>query len=122
VLRPYLLVLCCVCLLVTGQSLWKHALGSGESRFQVGRGAVSALLRLATNGYILAGVGTYLLATVLWFEVLSTLELSQAFPLMSLSYVLALAVGHLFFGEGLGWEKVSGVVLICAGVTLVGRG
>lgn len=120
-MRPYLLAFCCVCLLVTGQSLWKHALGRRHAGFEVNRRVFSAMLNLASDPYIIAGMVAYVCATALWFEVLSKMALSKAFPLMSVSYVMALVVGRLVFDERISWAQVAGVLLICSGVALAAR-
>jgi multidrug transporter EmrE-like cation transporter len=45
--------------------------------------------------------------------------LSQAYPLLSIGYVVALLCGWGFFGEVLSLARVAGVGLIVVGVTLV---
>jgi drug/metabolite transporter (DMT)-like permease len=53
---------------------------------------------------------------------LAKLNLSHAYPFMSLSFVLVLVISAFAFGEPLAWQKVAGVVLICLGVALGSHG
>ena len=65
---------------------------------------------LATAGAALA----YLLA-------LQRLELSRAYPVMSLSFLLVLVFRALLFSEALTVPKVAGIMLVLAGLFLGSR-
>ena len=82
--------------------------------------AVSGLLRVLQEPLFWAGLGCTGLAAVLWLAVLSRLELSLAYPLLSLSYVLMLFAAHWLYREPIGWARLLGVALICCGVALLG--
>jgi undecaprenyl phosphate-alpha-L-ara4N flippase subunit ArnE len=58
-------------------------------------------------------------ATLLWLKVLSKVDLGVAYPLISLSYIFALALAALFLQEQISIRHWAGVLLICAGVALV---
>ena len=53
---------------------------------------------------------------------LSRVEISFAYPFLGLSFVLITLWGHFVLGEAVTVWRVSGVLLICAGVALVARG
>ena len=55
-----------------------------------------------------------------WLGVLSQWEVSKAYPLAGLGFVLTLPIAYLL-GEQVSMSRVIGVALICAGVVLVGR-
>jgi drug/metabolite transporter (DMT)-like permease len=61
-------------------------------------------------------------AALCWMLAISKLELSHAYPFVSLSFVLVLFLSALFFGEPLSWGKILGVALIVAGVVVSARG
>jgi len=56
---------------------------------------------------------------VLWLWVLSRLDVSLAYPLVSLGFVVTLALGVVWLGEPLSWTRVAGCGLIVAGVWLL---
>lgn len=78
-----------------------------------------SLLQLLTpaSGYLLAGVGGYLLSAGCWFLALKTLPLSQANALLCLSYLLVplSAPGPLSMTP----TRLAGMILVILGVLLV---
>ena len=51
---------------------------------------------------------------------LARLDLSVAYPTVSLGYVLVIVMSKVFFKERISPARWLGVVIICAGVALVG--
>jgi multidrug transporter EmrE-like cation transporter len=52
---------------------------------------------------------------------LSRVELSFAYPFLSVSYVLVLAAGYFWFEETVTVSRITGVALICIGTLFVAR-
>jgi multidrug transporter EmrE-like cation transporter len=57
-----------------------------------------------------------------WILVVRHLKLSLAYPVMSLAYCLVPPAAVLLLGESLDAGKAAGMVLVTAGVLLVGSG
>ena len=68
-----------------------------------------------------AGVLLYGIATVIYILALRKLPLSVAYPLISVSYVVAMIGAATALGENVGAAKIAGTALILAGVTLIAR-
>jgi drug/metabolite transporter (DMT)-like permease len=83
--------------------------------------ALSGLLRLASEPLLWAGTVCTVIAAVVWFEVLSRLSLSVAYPFLGFSYVLMLLAARLIFHEDISLPRLLGALLICVGVILVSR-
>jgi drug/metabolite transporter (DMT)-like permease len=66
-----------------------------------------------------AAVALYGLSIVVWAASLSRVPVSQAYPLLSLGYVIMLLAGWWLLGEVPSLLRVIGVGVIIAGVTLV---
>jgi len=64
-------------------------------------------------------IAAYVLSVTAWVAGLSRVPVSQAYPLLSVGYVIALLCGWGFFGEVLSLARIAGVGLIVAGVFLV---
>ncbi|WP_028128660.1 4-amino-4-deoxy-L-arabinose transferase [Selenomonas sp. AE3005] len=83
-------------------------------------GAVLAMiLRAATNPYIIAGLTCYVISVLVWMVVLSKVEVSLAYPFLSIGYIVTAFVGYFFMGETLGLYKILGIVTICAGIGIM---
>ncbi|MCL6445331.1 MAG: EamA family transporter [Alicyclobacillus sp.] len=109
----YVVIFLNVCLLVTGQVLFKWGLEA------VGGVSVANLAALMLNPWILLGLVLYVVATVLWFYVLSKVSLSLAYPLQSLSYVLGQFASRFVLHESVPWTRWAGVCVILLGVAIV---
>lgn len=116
-----LLALISISLLVIGQTLLKHGLIQiGGVQF-IGGEFWANFQKLLSTPFVFLGMVFYAASAVLWFDVLSKLEFSKAFPLVSLSYVLSLIIGYFVFKEAVGLWRVLGVATIVVGVYLVAR-
>jgi multidrug transporter EmrE-like cation transporter len=61
------------------------------------------------------------IAALAWMAAMTRLELSRAYPFVSLSFVLVLVSSAVFFDESLTAAKVLGVALILAGLVVGSR-
>jgi uncharacterized membrane protein len=110
-----LIVLCNVLLLVTGQTMWKHALNRHPLR------SASDIMPLLTDPVMLGGCMLFAAATLIWFYALSRYDLSRIYPLQSMAYVLGALSGVLLFKETMSTGQWLGVVLILGGAVLVAK-
>lgn len=76
---------------------------------------------LVGNLWLWAGMACYAASIGLWLVVLSRVEVSAAYPMLSIGYVIAAVMGFFFLGESVGVERIAGIALIGAGVMLVAR-
>lgn len=67
------------------------------------------------------GLCMYALSAVSWIWVLSRVDLSVAYPFVSLSFLLTLLFGVLIFNEPLTTMKVVGTSLIILGCVILTR-
>ncbi len=65
-------------------------------------------------GVGLMAVGFFSLLAILSFE-----NVSFVVPVTALSYVAGALGGRFFLGERVNWRRWTGILLVCAGVTLV---
>jgi len=77
--------------------------------------------RIALDPYIIAGLTIYVVSVVAWMLVLSRVDVSAAYPFLSIGYVFAAVGGWVFFAETISLERMLGMALICVGVVFVAR-
>ena len=66
-------------------------------------------------------LGAYGLSVVVWLVGLSRVPVSQAYPLLSLGYVLNIGLAWWLLGEAPNAQRVVGIGVIALGVWLVAR-
>ncbi len=113
---PIASILLSVCLGVAGQLLLKTGVARLGALALTDSGVVRVAMRIASNAWIWAGLALYGVSVLLWLVALSAVELSYAYPFISLSYVLIVLASWLLFGEEISLLRVLGVLVICFGV------
>ena len=78
-------------------------------------------MRLAFEPHIAGGVACYVVSLVVWILGLSRVEVSIAYPMLSIGYVLNAVAAWYLFGESLTAQKLIGIAFIVTGVFLVAR-
>ena len=112
----YILLLIAVILGIIGQLLLKRGM-SQRPDFQLRQ-----IWLLVTDPAILAGFLSYGFSTLIYLQSLNTLDLSLAYPTVSLGYVLIILLSKILFKEEVKWTRWLAVIIICVGVALVGFG
>lgn len=99
-------------------------LGSfGMVFLKAGAGRLERNLKsLLTNYWLMAGIATYVLSSVLYVIALKSGELSILYPMVSLGYIWALIWARIFFKEPLTPNKFVGLGMILIGIACIGAG
>jgi len=84
-------------------------------------GLMSRAMQLVAVPSLWYALTAYGLSVVVWIVGLSRVPVSQAYPLLSLGYVLNIGLAWWLFGEIPNAQRVIGVGVIVAGVVLVAR-
>ncbi len=77
--------------------------------------------KVALNPFVFAGLTCYVVSVVVWLLALSRVDVSYAYPLLSVGYIVTAFGGQFFFGEALGPTRWAGIIVICVGVYLITR-
>ncbi|RKS86870.1 multidrug transporter EmrE-like cation transporter [Orbus hercynius] len=106
-----------VCCDTVGQIAFKYAAISPSNQTKLGY-----WLGLLRNYWLWIGFLSYGVGFLFWIAFLTLLPLSQAILLGSANIISVMIVGRLLFKEQLTPLRIIGVILITAGVILVGVG
>ena len=82
---------------------------------------LSLAIKMLTTPMILLGLVLFGASAILWILILTKAELSYAFPLLSLGYVLMLIPAWALFNEDISLNRLIGTLLICGGVYFISR-
>jgi multidrug transporter EmrE-like cation transporter len=77
--------------------------------------------KLATEPHIVGGLGCYVISVVVWIMALSRVEVSIAYPLLSVGYVVNAIAAYYLFGEAVTPMRLTGIAIIIVGVWVVAR-
>ena len=77
--------------------------------------------KLATEPHIVGGLSCYVVSVVVWIMALSRVEVSIAYPLLSVGYVVNAIAAYYMFGEAVTPMRLTGIAVIILGVWIVAR-
>lgn len=78
-------------------------------------------LKLAGNPHIIGGLSCYVISVVVWIMALSRVEVSIAYPMLSIGYVVNAGLAWWLFGEAVTPMRLLGIAIIMIGVFLVAK-
>lgn len=78
-------------------------------------------LKVASQWPIIGGLTCYVLSVVLWIIALSRVDVSIAYPMLSLGYVVTAFGAWYLFGEALSAQRLMAIVVILVGVAWLAR-
>lgn len=121
--KSMVLLLVAVLLGVLGQLLLKMGMTQvGTLEFSGGlAGLIQTGIRVFSNLKVLGGFAAYGVSSLFWIVVLSKLNLSLAYPMLALNYVLVPLTARLFLGEQVPGLRWLGMGVIIIGVVIISR-
>ncbi len=117
----FLLVLCGVLLNAAAQLLLKagtNAVGAFEF---TARNVGVVAPQLALEPHILGGLLCYAISVVVWIMALSRVEVSIAYPMLSIGYIVNALAAWYLFGEAVTAMRLIGIGIIVIGVVIVAQ-
>ena len=113
-LGPLALLIVAILLGATGQIALKTGLNLlGESP------SALVVLRSILTPWVFGGFACYGLSSLLYLVAISRLQLSYAYPMVALSYVIVTVLSWRFLGETVPLARAAGLAVICVGVLIV---
>ncbi len=113
-----------------GMALISIALGAtGQFLFRVGMLKVGKVTLYSIGGQIfqvlftpaiILGFFCFGLSSLLWLIIISRWQLSFAYPLVALGYIIVIAYGTIFLRETLDLPKIIGCLFILSGIGILG--
>lgn len=116
----YGLLLIAIGLTVTGEVLLK--LGMNVVRDDVGAfsAELPVLARTFTEWRVVLGFALIFSGALFWLGVISRADFSFAYPLLALSYVIALLPARFVIGEQITANRLVGAFIVVVGAIIIG--
>jgi drug/metabolite transporter (DMT)-like permease len=120
-LRNIILILVSVCLNAAAQILMR----TGMLKIGEVGGSISVLFKalpaMVGNGFLWLSIFCYGVSIIAWMVVLSRVEVSFAYPFLSVGYIVSALAGHFLLSEAVTPVRIAGIAVICIGVLLIAR-
>jgi multidrug transporter EmrE-like cation transporter len=104
-----------ICLGAMGQIFLK----SGVSQLGAHPAPALVLRSILTNARVFGGFACYGISSLFYIVALSRLELSYAYPMIALSYVMVTFLSWKYLGEHIPGLRVVGLAIIMTGVVVM---
>lgn len=82
---------------------------------------VIKILQIVFSPWVFLGLCTFVISMASHLFVLSKVELSFAYPFLSLAYVMVAVFAYFVFREDLNALRIAGIGLICIGTVLIAQ-
>ena len=115
----YVLLLIAISLTVSGEVLLK--LGMNQVRADVGAFSPSlpVLIRTFTDWRVVIGFGLIFSGALFWLGVISRADFSFAYPLLALSYVVAMIPARFILHEEVTLNRILGAAIVVVGAIVI---
>lgn len=115
----YLIMLTSILLAVAGQLLMKKGM-TDFGAFPATQ-LLARIIPMFLNPWVFFGFACFGLSSIFWLVVLSRMELSFVYPMVSVAYVLVALASLVFFKESVSLVRWAGIGVIIFGVFLISR-
>jgi len=102
-----------------GQVLWKIGLNNVGGFYVKEMNVFQNVWRILWSWHIILGFVAFMVATGIWFYLLSNYKISVIIPISSVSFIFSMIAGKYFFYEHISLYNWFGVVLIIIGVVFI---
>lgn len=82
---------------------------------------ISRIFQIVFNPWVFAGLATFVISMASHLYVLSKVELSFAYPFLSLAYVAVAVIAYFVFREDINAWRIAGIAFICVGTVLIAQ-
>ena len=118
----YFYIFLTIALTVYGQIAIKWQVAKAGALPEALLDKVIFLFSMFLNPWIVSAFAAAFLASLFWMAAMTKLQLSHAYPFMSLAFVLVMMASGLFFHEPITPLKITGILLIVLGIIVGSQG
>lgn len=113
------LALVSICMGAIAQFLLKVGVNAmGGFKIEPGR-VLPSIIKALLEPHIFVGLIMFVGSMLIWLMVISKMELSRAYPMISISYILITVLSRFILGESVPPVRLAGIAVILIGVVLI---
>ena len=104
------------------QIMLKYGMTQIAATSFTGTNPILKILSIVFSPFVFLGLCTFVISMASHLFVLSKVELSYAYPFLSLAYVVVAVATYFLFGEDMNVSRLAGIALICLGTVFIAGG
>ena len=82
---------------------------------------LGSIFKIISDLYILGGLACYGISVAVWILALSRVDVSKAYPMLSIGFIVSVLAAYVFLGESLSILKLIGICFITIGVLVISK-
>ena len=110
-----------ICLNALAQLLLKAGTNAVGAIHLTAQNWLPTAVKLATQVPIIGGLTCYVLSVVVWIIGLSRVDVTVAYPMLSLGYIINALGAWYYLGEMVSAQRLLAIAVILVGVALLAR-
>jgi drug/metabolite transporter (DMT)-like permease len=103
------------------QVMLKQGMSSMGALGDASDAIIIRVFQVVFNPWVFVGLATFVISMASHLYVLSKVELSFAYPFLSLAYVAVAIFAYFVFSEDLNAWRIAGIAFICVGTVLIAQ-
>ncbi|MFJ2988811.1 EamA family transporter [Collimonas sp. NPDC087041] len=120
-ITTFAFILAGVCLNAVAQLLLKAGTNAVGAIHLTSQNWFATGLKLATQLPILGGLTCYVISVGVWIIGLSRVDVTIAYPMLSMGYIISAVGAWYFLGEAISAQRLLAIGIIIVGVVLLTR-
>ena len=120
-ITTFAFILAGVCLNAVAQLLLKAGTNAVGAIHLTSQNWFATGLKLATQLPILGGLTCYVISVGVWIIGLSRVDVTIAYPMLSMGYIISAVGAWYFMGEAISAQRLLAIGIIIVGVVLLTR-
>lgn len=120
-ITTFALILAGVCLNAVAQLLLKAGTSAVGVIHLTPQNWIATGIKLATQLSIVGGLTCYVISVVVWIIGLSRVDVTIAYPMLSMGYIISAVGAWYFLGEAISTQRLIAISVIIVGVVLLTR-
>ncbi|HWW05223.1 EamA family transporter [Collimonas sp.] len=120
-ITTFAFILAGVCLNAVAQLLLKAGTNAVGAIHLTPQNWLAIGLKLATQLPILGGLTCYVISVMVWIIGLSRVDVTIAYPMLSMGYIISAIGAWYFLGEAISAQRLLAIGIIIVGVVLLTR-
>ena len=117
----FLIAFCSVFLTSIAQIFLKKTMCSVDKLPNTFSDMTSFIISIIFNYWFVLGISFYIISLGLWLIVLKKIDITIAYPLSAIGFVITAFIAYIFLNENMSIIRITGLSLIILGIIVISK-